>query len=184
MRLFTGIDLDFKTRENVAALLASFRPMAPLLWSPSENLHITTKFIGEVPDEEVEELTAALQQVPVPKAFTVRLHAFGWFPNPHNPRNFFIGIDAGDSLSNLALAINKTLFEIGIPTETKPYVPHLTLARVKQANVDLRPLRGAIAALPSVEFGDFVVPAFHLYLSELQSSVSTYIKLAEFPLSL
>ena len=115
MRLFTGIDLDFKTRENVAALLASFRPMAPLLWSPSENLHITTKFIGEVPDEEVEELTAALQQVPVPKAFTVRLHAFGWFPNPHNPRNFFIGIDAGDSLSNLALAINKLFLKSAFP---------------------------------------------------------------------
>jgi RNA 2',3'-cyclic 3'-phosphodiesterase len=184
VRLFTGIDLDRQTRGKVADLLASFRPTAQLLWSPFENLHITTKFIGDVPTDKLDELKAALRRVPVTGGFPVCLHGFGWFPNPHNPRSFFIGVDAGDKISQLARETNAVLAEIGIQAETKPFTPHLTLARIKKADVDLRPLRAAIAALPSVEFGEFVVPSFHLYLSELQSSGSRYTKIAEFPLTL
>ena len=95
-----------------------------------------------------------------------------------------MGIDAGDTISVLAKATNLALSEIGIALEPKPFSPHLTLARIRARETNLRPLRAAIAGLPSVEFGMFVAPSFHLYLSELQSTGSSYKKIAEFPLSL
>ncbi len=95
-----------------------------------------------------------------------------------------MGIDAGDTIAVLAKATNLALSEIGIALESKPFSPHLTLARIKAQETNLRPLRAAIAGLPSVEFGTFVAPSFHLYLSELHSTGSSYKKIAEFPLSI
>lgn len=184
MRLFTGIDLDSATRNSIRNLIEGFRTAADLHWSPAENLHITTKFLGEYPEDKLPEIRAALARVPVPGALKIKLRGLGWFPNPHNPRSFWVGIDAGDSIAALAKATNQTLVEIGIPLEPKPFSPHLTLARINAQETNLRPLRVAIAGLPSIEFGTFVAPSFHLYLSELHSSGSSYKKIAEFPLSL
>ena len=47
MRLFTGLDLSGDVLANLANLLARLRPSARIRWTPVENLHITTKFIGE-----------------------------------------------------------------------------------------------------------------------------------------
>ena len=184
MRLFTGIDLDSATRNSIGNLIDGFRSAADLHWSPVENLHITTKFLGEYPVEKVPEIKAALSRIPLSGAMSIKLRGLGWFPNPHNPRTFWVGIDAGETIAALAKVTNQTLAEIGIPVELKPFSPHLTLARIRAQETNLRPLRSVIAGLPSVEFGTFVAPSFHLYLSELHLTGSSYKKIAEFPLSL
>ncbi len=182
MRLFTAIDLNSSSKARLGALLAKFRPAAKLNWSPVDNLHITTKFIGEWEADQLHELELALSRVTVAGAIPIGLRGLGWYPNPHNPRSFWVGIDAGEPLAALARSTNQALVDLGIPAEPKPFSPHLTLARIK-GEVDLRPLRSAIIDLPSVEFGEFEARAFHLYLSELHSFGSVYTKIAEFPLT-
>ncbi len=71
---------------------------------------------------------------------------------------------------------------LGIRSEKRPFSPHLTLARIKE-RVELQPLREAIAALPSLEFGAFQAAGFFLYRSTLRPTGSVYTKLAEFPLT-
>ena len=71
---------------------------------------------------------------------------------------------------------------IGIAREQRPYSPHLTLARIKE-RLDLQPLREAIAAQASLEFGRFEAGSFFLYRSQLRPTGSVYTKLAEFPFS-
>ncbi len=181
MRLFTAINLDSATRARLGALLTKFKPTAKLHWTPVENLHITTKFIGEWEEERLEELETALSKVTVTGPIRISLRGLGWFPNPHNPRSFWVGIHAGDQLAALAKSTNQALADLGIATETKAFSPHLTLARIK-GDADLRPLRSAIVELPSVDFGEFEARAFHLYLSELHSFGSVYKKIGEFPL--
>ena len=61
MRLFTGLDLPAEVVGNLEELLQQLRPTARIQWSPPANLHITTKFIGEWPEERLEELKAALR---------------------------------------------------------------------------------------------------------------------------
>jgi RNA 2',3'-cyclic 3'-phosphodiesterase len=180
MRLFVGLDLPGEVVRNLEALLERLRPSARIHWSPPANLHITTKFVGEWPEERLGELKAALSAVggpPIP----VRVHRLGFFPNPHAPRVFWCGIEA-PGLEALAAATDRATAALGIPAETRPFSPHLTLARIKE-RLNLQPLREAIAALPSLEFGSFEARSYFLYQSVLRPSGSVYTKLAEFPLS-
>ena len=62
MRLFTALDLPPDVLLRLERLLAALRPEASIKWSPLDNLHITTKFIGEWPEKRVDELDAALAE--------------------------------------------------------------------------------------------------------------------------
>jgi 2'-5' RNA ligase len=181
MRLFVGLDLPEETICSLEALLARLRPTARIHWSPPANLHITTKFIGEWPDERVADVKAALTAIEPGDAIPVRVHRLGFFPNPHAPRVFWCGIEA-PGLETLAPATDRATAALGIPRETRSFSPHLTLARIKE-RLDLQPLRETIAALPSLEFGSFEARSFFLYRSSPRPTGSVYTKLAEFPLA-
>ena len=177
MRLFTAIDLTPEVLDNLSALLDRLRPVARLNWSPVENLHVTTKFIGEWPLERLEEMKRALARVPTSGAFEIAVRGLGWFPNPKNPRVFWAGVHADEPLAALAAATERATAKVGVPVETRPFSPHLTLARIR-VRVPLEALRKAAGALDSGEFGSFPATAFSLYLS----AGGKYTKLAEFPL--
>jgi RNA 2',3'-cyclic 3'-phosphodiesterase len=181
MRLFTGLDLPEGVVDNLKRLLADLRPTARLQWSPPANLHITTKFIGEWPSERLDQLKAQLAQLPPRDSIQVAIRRVGFYPNPHAPRIFWCGIEA-PGLEALAADTDRVTATLGIPTETRAYSPHLTLARIKD-RVDLQPLREKIAAHPSLDFGAFEASSFFLYLSRPGTAGSVYTKLAEFPLT-
>jgi 2'-5' RNA ligase len=182
MRLFTGIELAEPVVRAIARLLDTLRPTARIKWSPAGNLHITTKFIGEWPDERLQEVKTALAAVPRPGELRIAIRKLGFFPNPHSPRVFWAGIDADPGLAELAAATERALAPLGIAPEQRAFSPHLTLARIKEP-VPMQPLREAVASLPSLEFGEFTAGRFYLYQSRLAPSGSVYTKLAEFPLT-
>ena len=179
MRLFTALDLAPGVVGNLEALLDELRPTARLQWSPPANLHITTKFIGEWPEERLGELKSALAALPKRGPIAVRIHKLGFFPNPHAPRVFWCGIEA-PGLAELASDTEGVAAALGVAKENRAFSPHLTLARIKD-RVNLQPLREIIAGLPSLEFGSFTAGAFYLYQSQLRPGGSVYTKLAEFP---
>jgi 2'-5' RNA ligase len=181
MRLFTGLDVPAEVVANLEELLRRLKPTARIGWSPLANLHVTTKFIGEWPEDRLGELTAALAGIPRRGAIAVRIRQVGFYPNPHSPRNFWCGIEA-PGLAELAADIDSATAALGIAPERRAFSPHLTLARIKE-RADLQPLREAIAALPTLEFGAFQAEGFFLYQSKLRPTGSVYTKLAEFPLT-
>ncbi len=185
MRLFTGLDLPAETVGRIDAVIAACRPLAKIRWSKAANLHVTTKFIGEWPAERLEELKSRLAEIPPRGPIEVAVRGFGWFPTPHNPRIFWAAIHAPQALRELAAATDAACAELGAAAETKPYTPHLTLARIEPRGggpaPDLAPLRRAIASMRSSEFGSFVAREFHLYLSEPEAGGSRYTELASFP---
>src|SRR5579863_9934887 len=128
MRLFTGIALPRHVSDNLARVLTELRPLAPLNWSPVENLHITSKFIGEWPEQRLAELKEVLDNLNPPGGFEVAISRFGYFPNPHNPRTLFAGVQAGPEPAELASTMDENLRPLGVAAETRPYSPHLTLA--------------------------------------------------------
>ena len=180
MRLFTALDLPPELVRNLEELLRRLKPAAQISWSRPDNLHITTKFIGELPEARLADLKEALRRVPKRGAIAVRLRRVGFFPNPHSPRNFWCGVEA-PGLAELAADTDTAAASVGVAREDRPFSPHLTLARIKQPG-NLQPLREAIAALPSLEFGEFTAAGFFLYQSTLKPSGSVYTKLSEFPL--
>lgn len=180
MRLFVGLDLPAPIQESLGALIAQLRPAARCRWSPAANLHITTKFLGEWPQDKLSEMKAALAGVRGP-AIDIAIRGLGWFPNPHNPRVFFAAVRAPESLAALARATEEAVEPLGIARETRTYSPHLTLARIEE-RAGLIELRQRIAALDSTDFGQFTATGFHLYLSQPSTGGSVYSKLASFPL--
>ena len=181
MRLFTGLDLPAEVVHNLERLLERLRPTARIHWTVPANLHITTKFIGEWPEERLGEMKAALAALESRPAIAVHVRKVGFFPNPHAPRVFWCGIDA-PGLEALAGHTDGATAGLGIARETRAFSPHLTLARIKE-KVSLQPLREAVAGLASLDFGQFQAASFYLYLSTLRPSGSVYTKLAEFPLT-
>jgi 2'-5' RNA ligase len=181
MRLFVGIDIPEDVKVQLSGVLARLRPLADFRWSPIENLHVTTKFIGEWPEERLDEIKAALGAVtaapPVPQYVDIAIRGLGWFPNPHRPRVFWAGVLAGEELRALAAATDQAVGRLGVPTETREFRPHLTLARVKDGAL-LESVRRGVADLDSQDFGAFRALGFVLYIS----AQGKYTKLAEFPL--
>ena len=181
MRLFAGLNLPEEVVGNLELLLDRLRPAARIQWSRPENLHITTKFIGEWPNERLGELRAALAVLEPRAPIPVHICKLGFFPNPRAPRVFWCGIEA-PGLETLAADTDRATSTVGVALDERTFSPHLTLARIKE-RLNLQPLREAIAALPSLDFGQFVASRFFLYQSQLRPGGSVYTKLAEWKFS-
>jgi len=180
MRLFTAIDPPVEMLEKLGEFLAQLRPLAKLRWTQVENLHITTKFIGEWPEARMGEMIAALDgRVANPPQsgslhhIEIRVRGVGWFPNERRPHSFWAGVEGGEPLTELARATEQAVATLGVPVETRVYSPHLTLARVK----DKVRIDDVVAAAGAPDFGTLRVCSFFLYLS----LNGKYSKLAEFP---
>jgi 2'-5' RNA ligase len=179
MRLFTGLDLPAHVSAALERMLETLRPAARLRWTPVENLHVTTKFIGDWPEDRLREMKSALARVPDRAPIPVAIHGLGWKPNLHNPRMFWAGVDA-PALSDLARDIDTALLNLDVAPEQRAFNAHLTLARIGRPT-PLDAVQKRIAALPSTDFGSFEANRFFLYLSKTGPAGSVYSKLAEFP---
>jgi 2'-5' RNA ligase len=172
MRLFTAIDIPDDVKKNLRELLHRLQPLSKLSWSSVDKLHITTKFIGEWPEERLEELKHTLSSVGSPGLIDIAVRGLEWFP-----RALVAGVAGGEQLKSLAAATEEAAAPLGIPVEDRVYSPHLTLARIRDRK-PLSALRQAVAAADTDDFGSFRAYAFYLYLS----SGGKYTKLAEFTL--
>lgn len=181
MRLFTAIDLPTPTLLRVERLLSALRGEAHLKWSPVDNLHITTKFIGEWPDSRMDELTEALECLPKEGALQIGLDQVGWFPNERSPRVLHLGVSGDEGLLSLAAKTSECLERLGLKKEERAYAPHLTLARIKNP-VPLGRLKQRIVELQPNGFGTFVAKSYGLYRSDQGSNASVYRKLKDFRL--
>jgi 2'-5' RNA ligase len=179
MRLFTGIALDPAVMNNLEQVLRELGILAPFKWSPVENLHITSKFIGAWPEARLTELKQVLSEIHVPQKFSMTIEGFGYFPNAQSPRVLFAGVKARAELAQLAREIDEKLVPLGVAREERPYAPHVTLARIKSE--PLRAVREHIANMKNFDFGTYLVSEFHLYLSTPEPGGSVYRILATFP---
>jgi RNA 2',3'-cyclic 3'-phosphodiesterase len=175
MRLFTAIDIPSGVRDNLRALLDRVRPAAKVSWSAPEKLHITTKFIGEWPENRLDEMKGALERVKGAAEIAISVRGLGWFPNARHPRVLWAGIVADEGLKTLARATEDAVNRIGVPVEDREYSPHLTLARIRE-RMPLEALHKAIEGRMAEEFGSFTAREFALYLSR----GGRYTPLAEF----
>ena len=194
MRLFIALDIDDAIRERITRFVDETRNLAPdARWVKPESLHVTLKFIGEQPDATVETIKQELGTI---SASTTPIHfrGYGFFPTPKSPRVFWIGMQSGSELAQLAATIDDKMAALEIPKEDRAFSPHLTLARSPGGSGSPRWRKGdgpnrtfarmqeKLASLPTPEFGTMTPREFFLYQSQLSPKGSTYTKLARFPL--
>jgi RNA 2',3'-cyclic 3'-phosphodiesterase len=179
MRLFTAILLPPETLLRLERLLSALRPEALISWSPLDNLHITTKFIGSWPENRIAELDAALAGIPARASFDIQLHDLGWYPDNRSPRVLWAGVKNCPALLDLAKDIEARLETLGIAKEDRAFSPHLTLARIKHA-VPLNRLRERVDELRPADLGSFRAQAFSLFRSDPGSNASVYRSLRDY----
>lgn len=180
MRLFVAIELSEAVHSALLELIQQLQPAAAdVRWVRPEGMHLTLKFIGEMPPEKLDSIKEALAGVVSPAPVHLDFHGLGYFPNQRRPRVFWVGVHASDNLAPLAVQVEEALVPLGIAREKRSYVPHLTLGRFKSAN-GLERLQKLIAALPSTRFGQFTAGSFFLYQSRLSPKGAEYTKLEEF----
>jgi 2'-5' RNA ligase len=179
MRLFTAIDLSGEMVLRLERLLSALRPEAVIKWSPLDNLHITTKFIGEWQEQRLDELHAALTDLTPRQPFDVEIRDLGWFPNERSPRVLWAGVHSPPALKQLMVDTEERLLSLGVSKEEKPNNPHLTLARIKNP-APLRNLRQKVDELQPAELGTFSVNHFCLFRSDPGSNASVYRQLHDY----
>jgi 2'-5' RNA ligase len=181
VRLFVALNFPPHVRQALWQATAPLRDLAlPVKWVRPEGVHLTLKFLGEVPEERDGELRAALGRAAAgARALTLQLggaEGFGAFPSATRPRVVWVGIAAEPALEILQHRVEQEFAPLGFPTEARPFRPHLTLGRAAR---DARPrdLAGLEAALGALEgaFGETVhVGALDLMQSTLQSGGAVY----------
>ena len=172
MRLFTGIAIPPHITARLVEVTDSVRGLSGLRFVGPEKLHLTTTFIGEWPEERLNDLQRALSTVAVPRPIEIRLARLGWLPGPRFPRVLYAGVFSNDALQQLAATTTQAVVKIGAePDERRWYRPHITLARVHG-----RPKLDASPAPEVGEIGTFMASSFSLYLS----GGGKYTRLQEF----
>jgi RNA 2',3'-cyclic 3'-phosphodiesterase len=181
MRLFVALEIPSSVRENLAALLKSLRAVSPQTrWVHPENLHLTLKFIGDVPDTTRASIRGALAFVRSDQPIKLDFRGLGFFPNEEHPRVFWAGIEASPNLETLAVDIEKATETLGIPREQRPFSPHLTLARFDRPGLPDQ-LRSALQENAGRDFGSVRTKQFHLIESKLKPSGAEYTTVESFP---
>jgi 2'-5' RNA ligase len=181
VRLFVALDLPDSVRHALTELIAKLQPKSrSARWIRPENLHITLKFIGHVNNEKLDPIRSALSSIHAAQPVDLHFRGMGFFSNERRPRAFWCGIAASPSLAVLAADIDQALVPLGIEAETRPFTPHLTLARFK-SDEGVREVVAAANDMKSTDFGAATETNFHLYESLLKSTGAQYNRVASFP---
>ena len=180
MRLFVALDLPDEVRQSLSDLIAKLKPKSHgVRWVESRNLHVTLKFIGHVENEKLGSIRDALSGIHSSQLVELTFRGMGFFPNERHPRVAWCGVHASPNLASLAADIDRSVVPLGVDAETRPFAPHLTLARFK-SDEGVADLVRAAEGMESTEFGSATETEFHLYESLLKPAGAQYNRLASF----
>lgn len=189
LRLFVAVELPGEVREALSALQDKLRASggAGVRWARPEGVHLTLKFLGDVPGAQVPLVEEALESAARGQAaFSLSLGTTGFFPNPRRPRVFWVGV-AGEveRLAELAKQVEERLGALGFPPEERPFSPHLTLARLgEKVTSAQRESFGKLArSAPWQPNHAFTVDGVSLIRSQLHPEGAIYTCLRRVPLS-
>jgi 2'-5' RNA ligase len=148
-------------------------------WVAPGNLHLTLKFLGQVPAERIDAMVGAMTRATVDtRAFGARVCGLGAFPSATRPRVVWAGVmDGAPAMIDLAGRVDRALIPLGFPPESRPFSPHVTLGRVRQPGRNPE-LATALASAAEREFGRLRVRGASLMRSELSPGGARYTQLA------
>jgi 2'-5' RNA ligase len=178
VRCFVAVDLPEGMREEVGRLQQQIALEGLRLVRP-ELVHITLKFLGEIPEGMIEPISQALGTVKE-RPFQAGVKGMGAFPG-RSIRVVWLGLE-GD-FESLQQKVEAALRPLGLRRDKRGFSPHVTIARVGRPSPDLsRRLAPVISSLAGVDLGSFRVERFLLKKSTLTPGGPIYDDLAEFPL--
>jgi 2'-5' RNA ligase len=185
IRSFIAIELN----ESINAALTDLQeqlkakvPRGSVRWVSPEGIHLTLKFLGNVPANRIEEIERALIQAcaGVP-SFSFSVGGLGCFPNPRRPRVVWVGVqEETGTLARLQRAIENGMEKLGFAPEGRKFDPHLTLGRTQRraSPGDVRRLGQLVEETNIGELGQMEARVVSLIRSDLRPTGAVYTQLA------
>lgn len=175
-RLFVALDVS----DDVRVILTALRTeLEGARWTQPEQLHGTLRFLGDTPEDRLADLNTALAAIETPSPLDLRLAGLTAFPSRRSPRVLVARLAPTDALMNLQQRIEDAVQRLGFEAESRPFRPHVTLARLRRA--DARAVHDWLRA--HAADATFTADAFHLYASTLRPSGAVHERLASFPIA-
>lgn len=184
LRLFVATTLPASILESITAIQQRLRadiPHGVVRWVDPHGIHLTLKFLGDVPATQQPELERALDEaVGNRQPFDLVISELGCFPSVRRPRVVWVGLaGALPELHALRDDVERIIAPLGYPTEDRPFSPHLTLGRVRrEASASQASLLGAqVMRSQQTDPRTWRVSSVSLMQSELSPGGATYTEL-------
>jgi len=183
-RTFVAVDIDELTRKNLAAVRSKLDDArCKINWVAPENLHVTLKFLGDIPDNTLPKVCDAIGKTVAqspPVEFNVR--GVTTIPTLQKLRMLWANVDEpAGQLDAIFTKIEAALEPLGFPPENRPFSPHITLARIKHIPKDIEhSLRKSIEEYSDTDFGFVSNADITVYISELTPDGPIYFPAAKF----
>jgi 2'-5' RNA ligase len=103
-------------------------------WVPMQNLHLTLKFLGEIPEETVQKMLLQLQPQIASSEIRLEFSGIGIFGSRYHPKVIWLGLSPNQDLLELQQQLENQLQQLGFEPDRQNFVPHITLARINQLN--------------------------------------------------
>lgn len=144
-------------------------------WEKPEKLHITLKFIGNVEQARVQEISLLIEDLVAKYSpFKTMLCEFGGFPRLNRPRVLYVGLSQNKQLANFHRELDRGLSNIGFEREERKFIPHITIGRVKK--------RIGFKKASEISKMAFAIDQVGIIKSELRREGSVYTPLTIFKL--
>ncbi len=177
MRCFVAIDINDPLRQRLINLQKELAPLIIGNLVEPENLHFTLKFLGEINDEQVNDVIGNLSDIANNfEKFSIDLAGIGAFPSKSYIKVLWVG---APRLFNLQKAVCGSLESFG---KERDITPHLTVARIKNVK-DKNRLTEFFRKYENINFGTLTVSNIKLKKSELAAKGPIYEDVAAFDLS-
>ncbi len=188
-RLFVAVGIPERIKRELAAAQAEMQKTISktgVTWTRLEQVHVTLKFLGNVPAGKVdpikEQLARALSNA---SAFELRAEQVGAFPDARFPRVLWAGItDIHGTLEQIHQTVEITLRQFTTQDEEKSFQPHATLGRIKHLTThDRKLLSELLSKMSKQSFGEWRVNTIELMRSQLSSEGAVHSCIAPFELT-
>jgi 2'-5' RNA ligase len=183
MRAFIAIELSDEMRSGLAQVQSHLKYSgADVKWVEEDNIHLTLKFLGDIDEKKCAQIKNILDEISAAiKPFEINIKDIGAFPKIEFPRVIWAGLDKGaKESSEIAKKLDEGLSKIGFEKESRPFVAHVTIGRVRSAK-NKATLKEKIETLGGlgVRNKGKIVNSIALFQSTLTPSGSIYAKLHE-----
>ena len=182
IRSFLAIELDEELVPKIIDVQKEFKKTnANIKYVPSENMHFTLKFFGNIDMDMVEDIASAVEKVIKNySSFDLNIKSCGCFPNKNVIKVLWLGLEEGSPIVNLQKDLDREFKKLGFKKE-KNFISHLTIGRVKSPK-NKKDIRNTIEKLEDIEIGQFTVSRICLKKSTLTSQGPIYENIKVFDL--
>ncbi len=184
IRSFIAIELPDELKLELTQLEARLKSDKQpwVKWVDPYSIHLTLKFLGDVTTNRIDEITGAMEKaVAGMLPFHLKVQDLGVFPNLKRVQVAWVGISGDlDKVGQLQQRIESNLVPLGFAPESRPFTPHLTLARLRNwASPDERQRFGQLIASTRFESAYAIeVDAISLMRSQLTREGAIYSRIS------